>query len=155
MILLTVGTQLPFDRLVKAADAFAATSSETLLGQIGKTGYVPKYFRHVPSLAPSEFEDFFSKARVIVGHAGIGTILAAQRHQKPLILFPRQERFREHRNDHQIATCRQVSGKRGIYIALDEKELQDILNSELLPYTNDQASGRQELISNLQSFLMR
>ncbi|MGO7205561.1 glucuronosyltransferase, partial [Rhizobium ruizarguesonis] len=42
MILVTVGTQLPFDRLVKAVDTFATELSKPVLAQIGRGSYTPQ-----------------------------------------------------------------------------------------------------------------
>ena len=119
MILLTVGTQLPFDRLVKAVDEIAPSLNEEIFGQIGKEGYRPKNLEYCEEMAPREFERRLGLARVILSHAGIGTMLTARRIGKPIILFPRQAKFGEHRNDHQIATSKQMEGRPGIYVAYD------------------------------------
>ena len=41
-------------------------------------------------------------ARVIVGHAGIGTALDALSVKRPFITVPRLKRYNEHMNDHQL-----------------------------------------------------
>ncbi len=59
MIFLTVGTQLPFDRLVAAVDAWAARQpGQEVFGQIsdpGPAGYRPKHFAWVADLDPAAF----------------------------------------------------------------------------------------------------
>ena len=47
MIFLAVGTQFPFDRLVKALDDCLDTGiiDEEIFGQIGETSYKPRNFR--------------------------------------------------------------------------------------------------------------
>lgn len=131
MILLTIGTQLPFDRLVRAMDDIASSLPQPIFGQIGKSAYRPKNFEWSETLAPADFDQKFSKAHIVVSHAGIGTVLTAQRHRKPIILFPRLASHGEHRNDHQLATCAQLKGRDGILIAVSGEELLSILTSEL------------------------
>lgn len=155
MILLTIGTQLPFDRLVKALDHFAATVDEPIFGQIGASQYKPKNFEAVASVAPLAFDKRFREARVIVAHAGIGTILTAQRHRKPIVLFPRRASFGEHRNDHQLATCAQLGNKPGIYVTQEEAALAEVLKRTDLEPTDPtaEASGRAKFIGNLKAYL--
>lgn len=110
MIFVTVGTQLPFDRLVQDLDAIAPELSVPIFAQTGVSTYVPKNFEATPMVSSSEFNALMTKVSIIVGHAGIGTIISAQKHGKPLILVPRKAALREHRNDHQLATVNSLRG---------------------------------------------
>jgi UDP-N-acetylglucosamine transferase subunit ALG13 len=155
VILLTIGTQLPFDRLVAALDNLAPQLTEPIFGQIGASSYRPKNFEAVASIAPGEFEHKFREARVVVAHAGIGTILSAQKHSKPLILFPRRASFGEHRNDHQLATCAQLGHKPGLYVAKEVEDLHALLvRPELGPADSGaEVAGRREFLDNLAAYL--
>lgn len=127
MIFLTVGTQLPFDRLVRAVDLWAGSRGrQDIFGQIsniGPSGYRPKNFEWVSDLAPAEFEARFRAASYIVSHAGMGTIISALGAGKPLLIMPRRADLGEQRNDHQQATARRFCTRPGILAALDEEEL--------------------------------
>lgn len=125
MILVTVGMQLPFDRLIKAMDGLAPSLSLPVIAQTGKGSYVPQHMEARPKISPGEFEDLMREAQLIVSHAGIGTVLTAARVGKPVLLMPRRADLGEHRNDHQLATARSLAGRGGILIALDESELAD------------------------------
>jgi Uncharacterized conserved protein len=155
MILLSVGTQLPFDRLISIMDDLAPNIPEPVYGQIGFGKYVPRNFEFSSAIAPAEFEERFRGADVIVSHAGIGTILTAQRHEKPIILFPRRARYGEHRNDHQLATCRNLGGTPGIYVAYNEEELRKLIESKegLQPASIGSSPERDQLIASLRQFL--
>ncbi|QIG79528.1 glycosyltransferase [Stakelama tenebrarum] len=133
MILLTVGTQLPFDRLVRLVDTIAPELSEAVFAQIGASSYEPKNMKWRSVVDPIEFETMIEEASFIVSHAGIGTVVMAQRHLKPLILFPRLSTLREHRNDHQLATIQTLEGREGIHVARDEEELRKLLIGHPLP----------------------
>jgi UDP-N-acetylglucosamine transferase subunit ALG13 len=118
VIFLTVGTQLPFDRLVRAVDAWAATrAGAEVFGQIsdpGPSGYRPKHFPWVADLDPAEFEARFGAATHIVAHAGMGTIIGALGAGKPLLVMPRRAHLGEQRNDHQFATVQRLCMRPGL-----------------------------------------
>jgi len=129
VILLTVGTQLPFDRLVQIMDEIAPKISEPIFAQVGKGEYIPKNFEYCRMAPPDEMAERFGSASRIVSHAGTGSLLTARRYRKPIILFPRRASLGEHRNDHQLATCQQMNGAPGLSVAYDEAELWNTLRS--------------------------
>jgi len=123
MILITVGMQLGFDRLIMAMDEIAPGLGRTVVAQVGKGLYQPKNMEVRAKLDPLRFQALAAEADLLVGHAGIGTILTAARASKPLVLFPRLANFREHRNDHQLATVRNLEGRKGIFVAYEKADL--------------------------------
>jgi UDP-N-acetylglucosamine transferase subunit ALG13 len=131
VILVTVGTQLPFDRFVSIIDRLAPTLDEEVFAQTGRGKFRPVNMRWQGVIGPIEFERLIAACSRIVSHAGIGTIVMAQKHRKPLILFPRLGSLDEHRNDHQLATVRALSGRPGIYSAYDEDELAALMRRPL------------------------
>lgn len=93
-------------------------------------------------------------AHVIVGHAGIGTIITAAKAEKPLILYPRQASLGEHRNDHQQATAREMESRQGIYVAWNDEMLEQFLTSEaLMPFRYSESPSRAALIGAISTFL--
>lgn len=130
MILVTVGTQAPFDRMIKAIDSWAKkTSGRKILAQIGNTNYSPRYIDWCPFLSPEDFKRNVEKADIIISHAGMGTILTSLQYRKPILVMPRQVRYNEQRNDHQLATAKHFSQLGYITVARDEDELQHNLDS--------------------------
>lgn len=127
MIFLTVGTQLPFDRLVRALDGWAgARRFQDIFGQIadpGPGGYRPKHFPFTESIAPVEFERRCREATLIVAHAGMGSLITAMTFGKPILVMPRRGHLGEHRNDHQFATAQKLGDRPGVSVALDEAAL--------------------------------
>jgi UDP-N-acetylglucosamine transferase subunit ALG13 len=123
VILLTVGTQLPFDRFVEIVDRIAPQLPERIFAQVGYSHYRPANMDWRAFIGPIEFETLIRTCSLIISHAGIGTAVMAQKHRKPLILFPRRAALDEHRNDHQLATGRALAGRTGIGVAFDEAEL--------------------------------
>jgi exopolysaccharide biosynthesis glucuronosyltransferase PssE len=124
MIFLTVGTQLPFDRLVKTIDTFCAEHSEIeLFAQIGNGEYKPRCFEAREQLSIAEFDQMFERASLVISHAGIGSILTALSNAKPVLIMPRRADLNEHRNDHQLATAKQFFNKNGCFVFNDLNEL--------------------------------
>ncbi|MFN4020324.1 MAG: glycosyltransferase [Erythrobacter sp.] len=123
MIIVTVGMQLGFDRLIAAMDALAPSLGMKVIAQTGKGSYQPQNMEARVKIAPAEFEALMGEARLIVSHAGIGTVLTAARRARPIVLMPRRAELGEHRNDHQLATTRKLAGRPGILIAANESEL--------------------------------
>lgn len=147
MILVTTGTQLPFDRLIVAVDEIAPSLDEPVFAQIGEAGYRPRNIEWTANLHPVQFDEKVRASSLLVSHAGIGTILRARKHGKPIILFPRQLLHGEHRNDHQLATCAQLAGQQGIYIATDVPDLHGLIaRTDLQPASAGSSGGSRELL---------
>ena len=123
MILVTVGMQLGFDRLIEAMDQLAPTLDMEVIAQTGRGTYQPLNMTAHEKIGPSEFEELVQKSRLIVSHAGIGTVLTAQRFATPIILFPRRFDQGEHRNDHQAATANNLDGRPGVLVAMTVDDL--------------------------------
>lgn len=129
MILLSVGTQFPFDRLVKAVDDWAVRSDcDDVVGQIGPSQFVARKIKCFSFLNPSEFRDVQERADIIVAHAGMGSILTALEFGKPIVIMPRDHTRNEHRNAHQLATASRFRNMPGIHVAMDEAALSAILD---------------------------
>ena len=90
MIIVTVGMQLGFDRLIAAMDDLAPGLGVPVIAQTGKGSYAPRNMEARVKIAPSEFEELVGQCRLIVAHAGIGTVLTAARCAKPILLMPRR-----------------------------------------------------------------
>lgn len=154
MIFVTIGTQLPFHRLVAAMDQIARELDEHIVAQIGadSDAYPNLELRH--RLPPDHFEALVAEARIIVAHAGIGTILAARRHCKPLILMARRHDLGEHRNDHQVATLAALAGQPGIYPAAEPEDLARLLRRrDLVPAESTPGPDLDKLILFLTTWI--
>lgn len=137
MIFVTVGTQLPFPRLVSAMEDYAEGTEETVIAQVGSGAGEGRHLDCRSSIPPDEFDALFAAARVIVAHAGIGTILSAKRFGRPLVMMPRRHALGEHRNDHQAATARVLEGLPGLYVAWGPEDLPALLSQHRLDGATD------------------
>jgi UDP-N-acetylglucosamine transferase subunit ALG13 len=158
MIFVTVGTDLPFDRLVRVVDQWAGATGRTdVFAQIGEGGWQPRHIPFARFLQPPEFKERFQSARVIVSHAGMGTILTALHQGKPILVMPKRASLREHRNEHQLATARHMMEKAGVNVAFDETELRHKLDhlDSLSPGSMIGSQANDSLIRGLRDFLER
>lgn len=154
MIFATVGTQLAFPRLMDALEALAPGFNEKIVAQTGPDHTPRTHLDTRTSLTPAEFETLFSSARLVVGHAGIGTLLMAQRLQKSLVILPRQHALGEHRNDHQLATARQIERLPGVYVAWEADDLGPLLSRpDLAPASDAPSAGRETLVARIRGFI--
>ena len=154
MIFVITGTQLPFDRLIRMLDELAPQLDEEIIAQVNGSGYLPHHINTVDLLPPDEFDRLFSRARLIVAHAGMGTILSALTMHKPIIVFPRIAALGEHRNEHQLATAEKMKEAGWCYVATDKEELQSLLlKPDLHPlrFIGDYAS--ESLVQSLEDFI--
>jgi UDP-N-acetylglucosamine transferase subunit ALG13 len=132
LILLTVGTQMPFDRLVRLTDCWAEKHPEVkVFAQTCSGTYTPAHIEHSAFLSREEMERLTTEAALVISHAGMGSILTARRLRKPIVIVPRQHRLNEHRNDHQIDTARSLEGLIGMHICWQESEFDATITSAL------------------------
>ena len=132
MIFVTVGTQLPFDRLVGWVDAWAKRNPNVcVVAQVGKSATKYDSIQAVQNLSQAEFLDNVTKADLIVSHAGMGTILTASEFGKPIILMPRRAALREHRNDHQAHTANEMQRLSNVMVVEDKLSLFNELDCAL------------------------
>lgn len=129
MILLSVGTQLPFDRLTRTVDEWAIRHARTdVIAQIGPTSYQPMALQSFPFLNQDKFHSLQLECNIFVSHAGMGSIITAMQLGKPIIILARDHRRGEHRNGHQIATLKQFAGTPGVYPAESEADVTRLLD---------------------------
>ena len=159
MILVTVGvSNLPFDRLVAAADDLA-TDGETVVVQYGAARVRPRRavcFDYLPFV---ELQEWVAKARVVVCHAGIGSVAMCLTTGVHPVVVPRLERLRESVDEHQLAFARRLDELELATVVEDVSELAQAVRSvpagqprtglsgqladELLAYIGEVRGGRE------------
>ncbi|WP_235823929.1 glycosyltransferase [Actibacterium lipolyticum] len=151
---MTVGTQLPFPRLIDAMDELAPQLGEKVIAQCGPEGNGWQNIEVHDNNTPEEFRAYMREARVVVAHAGIGTILTAKQLGIPLIIVPRRIAFDEHRNDHQLATARYAEKLPGIHVAWTVDDLGPLLRQpNLEPAQDTPGPSHPALVSRLRRFV--
>jgi len=134
-IFVTVGAQMPFDRLTRTLDEWAGRNRQNpqnqqsgkvgceVFAQIGPTDFEPRHMEFTRFLEPREFQARVEGADVLVAHAGMGSIITALQAGKPILVMPRRGELQETRNDHQIATAERFDKLGRVAVAFDEEAL--------------------------------
>jgi len=155
LIFLTVGNwHKGFDRLVRAVDELKGRSviGEDVLAQVGFSRYRPLHLQAMDFCSPAQFEELVGKSRVVVTHAGIGTVGQAVSLGKPVIVVPRKVELGEAGDNHQWTTAKQLELEGKVLVAYETSELPQRLEqaAQFVPAAGE--SGRR-IISLVEAFV--
>ena len=129
MILVTIGLLYGFDRLIGEMDEIAGRIAEEVIMQIGETAYEPKNARYFRFASAEKMDQLYEDARVVVCHAGVGSILTALEHGKPIIAVPRRKKYGEHVDDHQLDIAGEMEKEGAIIAIYNISDLEKALHS--------------------------
>lgn len=148
MIFLAVGTQFPFDRLVKAVDSAFESGwiEEELFAQIGKSSYKPRNFQSAQLLEKKLFDKRLKEASAIISHAGMGIMTIALDNAKPLLVMPRLRQYGEVVNDHQVAIAKRFELLGHVLAAYDVDELPERIK-QLSTFTPKKRGSQVQLVA--------
>lgn len=131
MIFVTVGThEQPFNRLIKEIDKLAKDNNirDNFFIQTGFSDYHPQNCKWSKFLSYKEMNEYTKRARIIITHGGPASFIAPLELGKIPIVVPRQKKFNEHINDHQVEFVKQIDNKIGNIIPVyDIKELRNAI----------------------------
>lgn len=131
MIFVTVGThEQPFDRLLKEMDRLVETGviTEEVFIQSGYTDYECKHCKWSKLLPYSDMEKYVKEARLVITHGGPSSFIMPLQVGKTPIVVPRQEKYGEHVNDHQLNFALEVEKRqKNILVVQEISDLQDTI----------------------------
>lgn len=149
MIFVTVGThEQQFDRLVKYMDSLNLT--EEVIIQRGYSTYIPCHCRSEKMLPYEKMRQYTEQARIVITHGGPSSIMMPVQMGKIPIVVPRQKKFGEHVNDHQVEFVQKISSTMNIIPVYEIEKLGDIIRDY-----GRTASGSAEVKSNNAQFNKR
>jgi UDP-N-acetylglucosamine transferase subunit ALG13 len=127
MIFATVGTnEAPFDRLLLALARVA--DGEELVVQCGSSAVRPANARCIEFLPFDDVTDYVAKSRVVVMHAGVGSIAVALAAGVRPIVVPRLHRYREAVDDHQLHLARRLAETGSVHLVEDPEFLPEAID---------------------------
>jgi UDP-N-acetylglucosamine transferase subunit ALG13 len=155
MIVVTTGTnEWAFDRLVRAAAAI--DGDEPLFVQYGASREPHGRGEWVDFTSFDELEACMRQARVVVSHAGVGSIMLARRCGHRPIVLPRLGRLGEAVDDHQVDMGRRLHASGLVTLVESEGELFEAVRAGV----SDEASlsvpamaGAAALVADLRTCL--
>jgi UDP-N-acetylglucosamine transferase subunit ALG13 len=148
MIFVAVGTQFPFDRLIRYVDEWCGANQHQGIAQIAEGEYLPKHMQYEKFMTTDVFNQHLKSADLIISHAGMGNIITAVEAHKPIIVMNRQFELGEHRNNHQADGLEWMGQLPGVYTASTQEQLLALLNHlpDLKPANGKAGVRRQALI---------
>lgn len=128
-----------------------------LFAQIGNGTYLPSQFPWVRELDPPAFEQSIEESALVISHAGMGNLINALRHKKPIILLPRRADLHEMTTDHQLDAVQWLKRLHGVWVCESEIELPLVINRVLeRPLNVPDEIGHSELdrlIEKIKAFI--
>jgi UDP-N-acetylglucosamine transferase subunit ALG13 len=129
VIFVTVGTnEAPFDRLLEAFDRLER--DEQLVIQCGASPIRPPGADCLDFISFAELVDYVRAARVVVTHAGVGSVAVALANGKRPIVVPRLAKFGEAVDDHQVAFARRFAAGGQVRLLEDLEALPSALEQD-------------------------
>lgn len=123
MIFVTVGThEQPFNRLVQEIDNLKRDGiiTEDVIIQTGYSTYEPKYCQWDKLIPYKQMIKNVEDARIVITHGGPASFIMPLQIGKTPIVVPRQHKFDEHINDHQVEFARNVAERMGTIIPVED-----------------------------------
>ena len=123
MIFVTVGThEQPFNRLVKAIDKLKKDGviTEDVIMQTGYSTYEPKYCKWDKLIPYDQMVKNVEDARIVITHGGPASFIMPLQIGKTPIVVPRQKKFNEHVNNHQVEFAKNVAERMGTIIPVED-----------------------------------
>lgn len=154
MIFVTVGThEQPFNRLIQCIDELKKIGiiKEDVIMQIGYSTYIPHQCKWKKMFLHDEMIENVQKARIVITHGGPASFLMAVQMEKIPIVVPRQYKYGEHVNDHQLRFARVIAERQNQIILVEEI---DKLKDVLLNYDVIESKMHKKMISNNEKFNM-
>ncbi|MCR4807846.1 MAG: multidrug MFS transporter [Lachnospiraceae bacterium] len=153
MIYVTVGThEQPFDRLIECVDTLKEKGiiEEEVIIQSGFSKYEIKHCMHKSLFDKNDMLMNYEAARFIIMHGGPSSIIQSLQEGKVPVVVPRQKKFGEHVNDHQLDFCRAVSKRyNNIIMVEDISELKEAI----IHYDELTASRQKSCFGNNEKFI--
>ena len=121
--MLRCGThEQPFNRLIKEVDRLVETGiiKDEVFIQTGYSTYEPKFCKWSSLISFDKMSELMETSDIIITHVGPATFMSTITNGKKPIVVPRQEKFGEHVNDHQVDFARKVAKRMGTIILVED-----------------------------------
>jgi UDP-N-acetylglucosamine transferase subunit ALG13 len=149
--LVTVGTILPFDRLVKAVAALGKESGRpsTIVAQVGEGGFVPEGMEVHEAIEFDRMSNLLERANVVFCHGGTGSLITALQRGCRVVAMPRRQDLGEHYNDHQQEIVSAFAARGLIEVAEEASDLESALERALAKPAQRATTDATALIERL------
>ena len=158
MIFVILGTQdKEFPRLLEKIQELINEKiiKETVIVQAGSTNFKSNDMIIKKYMSMKEFEETIEKSDYIITHGGVGSIIDSLKKNKKVIAVPRQKKYNEHENDHQLQIIEEFVKLRYILGCKDVDELNDEIAKISTFNPKKYKSNNKKMINNLENYIDR
>lgn len=156
MIFVILGTQkfqlnrllIKLDELCKKGDI-----KEEIFAQTGHSDYIPQNYEFTAFLDRDIFEEKIKESSLVITHSGVGSIVTAINSGKPVIVFPRMSKYKEHIDDHQLEIAEAFSKKNFVLICEEEDDLAELIDISKEHKFDKYVSEKEKMIHTIKEFI--
>jgi UDP-N-acetylglucosamine transferase subunit ALG13 len=149
VIFVTLGTQaFPFDRLLRGLEGV----DEELVVQGGTSTVRPEGATWFDYVEYPELLEHVRRARVVVSHAGVGSVMTVVAEGKRPVVVPRLQRHGEAVDDHQLPLARRLAAA-GLVTLVEDAQLLAAALAETPPAPATLA-GEGGIAADLRAYLL-
>lgn len=156
MIFVVLGTQkFQLNRLLQKLDDYVEQGliKDEIYAQIGNSTYKPQNYSYKEFFDKKEFDETISKSDVVIAHSGVGTIITAIHAKKPVVVYPRLAKYKEHVDDHQLEIAKAFEMKKYVLCCYENDDLLEIINKSKNYVFDEYVSQQKQIIGLIRDFL--
>lgn len=130
MIFVILGTQkFQLNRLLSEIDELieAGGITQEVIAQIGVSDYIPKHYLYYRYIDKIKFDELISQATVVITHSGVGSIITALKAKKPVVIYPRLQKYHEHVDNHQLDIAKAFEKKNYVICRYENETLTQVM----------------------------
>lgn len=156
MVFICLGTQkFQCNRLLKEMDRLVEQGliHEKVFAQRGYSDYVPMHYESIEFLSKDDFEDRVAECSMMISHSGVGTIISAINHHKPVVVFPRLKKYKEHVDNHQLEIAKAFHKKQLVLMYNEGDNLSELIERGKSFHFESYTSQREKVIELIKIYL--
>lgn len=157
MILVSVGTQdKKFPRMLKLIEKEIEKGNirEKVIVQTGLTKYESEKMEIFDFIEQEKFNKFLKECNLLITHGGIGTIVAALKLDKKVIIIPRLKKYKEHVNNHQLEITKKYEEDGYILACYDNDNLGEVLEKIKIFKPKKYISNKKNFVNKLEEYII-
>ena len=126
---------------------------DEIYAQIGHSTYKPKNYKYKDFFDKQEFDATIASADIVIAHSGVGTIITAIHAEKPIIVYPRLTKYKEHVDDHQLDIAKAFETKKYVLCCYEKDDLLEIIKMSKQYCFEEYVSHQKQIVSIIKDFL--
>ena len=156
MIFIILGTQkFQLKRLLNEIEVLIKKGilKDEVIAQTGFTDFSSDNIKCYDYLDKKDFDKYISEADLIITHSGVGSIITAISYNKPVIVYPRLKKYKEHVDDHQKDIANAFEKKGFVLCCNEEDDLETLIIKSKTQIFEKYVSGTDRIVSIIEGFL--